>query len=345
MQITFLGTASGAPSRQRNVSATGIALEEKKAWALVDCGEATQHQLLYSHLSPQKLSVILITHKHGDHCYGLPGLLASCQLNGRTEPLTLVAPEEVWRYLQAVIELTDLYITYPLDFIPVSESLQLERAGFTITATQLSHRVPSWAYRFQETRVPLRLDQPKLRAHGITPGSHWGQLQAGQDVILADGRILKSAEYTFASWRPRVAVIAGDNDCPELLTDACRDADLLVHEATYTQPVLERVGPEPQHSSALMVAGFAQKIALPNLLLTHFSPRYLKEPRKPRDLSIQELRSEARSVYSGRLKLAEDFEVYEVNRKGELGYLRHLRRDGKRAQTRQQQSHNRPEQG
>lgn len=332
MQITFLGTSSGAPSRHRNVSATAIQPEKSKQWALVDCGEATQHQLLYTPLSPQKLSVVLITHKHGDHCYGLPGLLASCQLNGRTEPLTLVAPEQVWRYLQAVIELTDLHITYPLEFIPVSEALDLVIAGFRITAHPLSHRVPSWAYRFEEVNVPKKLNLERLKAEGVPSGDHFGRLQAGEDVALPDGTELKSSEYTFDSWSARVAVIAGDNDSPDLLAEACRDAHLLVHESTYTQEVLDHVGPEPQHSSAEMVSRFAQKVELANLLLTHFSPRYLKDARKKRDRSIEEIRHEARLHYTGRLFLAEDFEEYELDRKGILHFNQHLRRDRHKAQ-------------
>ncbi|MDX1397486.1 MAG: ribonuclease Z [Oceanospirillum sp.] len=327
MQITFLGTSSGAPSRHRNVSATAIQPEKSKQWALVDCGEATQHQLLYTPLSPQKLAVVLITHKHGDHCYGLPGLLASCQLNGRTEPLTLVAPEQVWRYLQAVIELTDLHITYPLEFIPVDAALDLTVAGFRITAHALSHRVPSWAYRFDEASVPKKLNLERLQAEGIPSGDHYGRLQAGEDVTLPDGTELKSGDYTFDSWPARSAVIAGDNDTPDLLMQVCHDADLLVHESTYTQEVLDHVGPEPQHSSAEMVSRFAAKVALKNLVLTHFSPRYLKEARKKRDRSIEEIRHEARLHFTGRLFLADDFETYTLDRKGLLHYQQNLKRD------------------
>jgi ribonuclease Z len=143
MHLTFLGTSSGAPTRQRNVSATAIQPERGRQWVLVDCGEATQHQLLRTRLSPLQLQAILITHVHGDHCYGLPGLLASCQLNGRTAPLTLVGPAAVWRYLQAVIEHTELRIDYPLEFVEVSRTLELERGGFSIMATELSHRTES----------------------------------------------------------------------------------------------------------------------------------------------------------------------------------------------------------
>ncbi len=327
VQITFLGTSSGAPSRQRNVSATAIQPEKSGHWALVDCGEATQHQLLHTPLSPQKLSIVLITHKHGDHCYGLPGLLASCQLNGRTEPLVLVAPEEVWQYLQAVIELTDLHITYPLEFVPVNSALNLNVAGFRITAHPLSHRVPSWAYRFEEIGIPRKLNLERLKEDGIPSGHHYARLQAGEDVELPDGRVLSSAEYTFDSWSARAVVIAGDNDTPELLTEACRDADLLVHESTYTQEILEHVGPEPQHSSAERVSRFADRIGLRNLVLTHFSPRYLKKTRKKRDRSIEEIRHEAGLHYSGRLFLAEDFEEYALDRKGNCHYVQNLKRD------------------
>lgn len=321
MLITFLGTSSGAPSRFRNVSATAIQPERGRAWALVDCGEATQHQLLRTKLSPQKLSVILITHLHGDHCYGLPGLLASCQLNGRTEPLTLIAPEEVWRYLQTVIELTALYISFPLEFVPVSEQLNYCAAGFRITAYSLNHRVPSWAYRFEEQAIPRKLNQEKLEADQIPSGPHFAQLQAGQDVVLPDGRHLKSEDYSYPSWSPRIAVIAGDNDSPSLLAQACQEAHLLVHEATYTETILLQVGPEPQHSSAKRVAEFAQQIGLSQLILTHFSPRYLKVTRKPRDLSIETLREEAQQYYQGRLFLAEDFECYQLDRKGKLHWV------------------------
>ncbi|WP_084632165.1 ribonuclease Z [Oceanospirillum maris] len=336
MQITFLGTSSGAPSRYRNVSATAIQPEKSKSWVLVDCGEATQHQLLYVPLSPQKLAAVLITHRHGDHCYGLPGLLASCQLNGRTEPLVLVAPEEVWQYLQAMIQLTDLHITFPLEFIPVSKALDLTVSGFRITAHMLSHRVPSWAYRFEEVGIPLKLDMERLAALNIPTGEHLGRLQKGEDMTLVDGQKLCSGELTFPSWQKRVAVVAGDNDCPDLLSEACNGAHVLVHESTYTQDVLEHVGPEPQHSSAKMVAVFAQKVGLRHLLLTHFSPRYLHRARKPRERSIEQLREEAKLYFTGKMFLADDFEVYRLDRSGHLYYQENYRKAHKQRPHKQQ---------
>lgn len=318
MQITFLGTSSGAPSRQRNVSATAVSPERGRRWLLVDCGEATQHQLLRTALSPQQLAALLITHIHGDHCYGLPGLLASCQLNGRTEPLTLIGPPAIWDYLQAVIRFTELQISYPLEFIAVSDKLALTRAGFAISAYPLSHRVPSWGYRLQETGIQNRLDVARLRAEGIPAGPLYARLQRGEDCSLADGRVLKSRCYTEPSRRPRTLVIGGDNDRPELLAAACHGADLLIHEATYTEDVLAQVGPEPQHSCAAQVARFAQTQGLNNLILTHFSPRYRVQARKPRERSMAELEAEARQHYGGQLHLAQDFDCYQLSPQGEL---------------------------
>lgn len=318
MNLTLLGTSSGAPTRQRNVSATAVQPEQGRAWVLVDCGEATQHQLLRTRLSPLKLDAILITHVHGDHCYGLPGLLASCQLNGRTDPLTLVGPAAVWAYLQAVIEHTEMRIEYPLTFVEVSEALALERGGFSITAVRLSHRTECWAYRLQETHVPVKLETDRLQAEGIMPSPLYGQLQRGEKVTLEDGRQLDGRNYCIPSHPARAVVVSGDNDQPELLAEACRGVQLLVHEATYTEEVLQQVGPEPQHSSAERVARFAQHAGVPALLLTHFSPRYLLHPRRERDLSVEELRIEAQRHYTGALYLAEDFETYTIRRDSEV---------------------------
>lgn len=316
MKITVLGTSSGAPTRQRNVSACAVRLETGRDWVLVDCGEATQHQLLRTALSPLKLRAILITHIHGDHCYGLPGLLASCQLNGRRDPLILVGPRAVWDYLQAVITHTELYLDYPLQFIEVRDALALESAGLNIRAWPLSHRSASWGYRLEEAQVPLQLDHPRLRAEGIAPSTRFGELQRGHDQVLDDGRILKAADYTYPRHAPRAVVIGGDNDCPELLTEACQGVALLVHEATYSEPVLQQIGPQPQHSSAERVARFAAKVGVPTLLLTHFSPRYLLKARREREHSIAELRDEARRYYAGQLLLAQDFDQYLIKADG-----------------------------
>lgn len=317
MEITFLGTASGTPTRTRNVSALAIQRVNQRAWCLVDCGEGTQHRLLATRYSLQTLAAVFITHVHGDHVYGLPGLLASAQLGGRSAPLTLVAPPGVRELIDAVVAHTGLHLGFTLDWrLPQAEEPVWAGADFGVGAIPLSHRVASWAYRFEARGPSGALLQDKLLAAGVPAGPRWARLKAGETLHLDDGRVLQPADFLAPAPPSRVLIVAGDNDTPELLREACQGAAVLVHEATYTQDVLDRVGPAPQHSSARRVARFAQSVALPQLVLTHFSPRYHDAPDA--SPSIEDIRREAAADYRGRLFLASDYACYRLGRAGDL---------------------------
>jgi ribonuclease Z len=317
MEIQFLGTSSGTPSKSRNVS--GLALRTAGGWALVDCGEGTQHQILRTHLSLHDLRAVFITHMHGDHCYGLPGLLASAGMLNRSAPLVLVGPAPLWIYLQGVMATTELGLPYALEFIPVDQLAGHDvLSDLHVRTSSLSHRIPSHAFHFTERVVERRLDTDKLRAAGIASGPAWGELQQGLDVPLPDGRVLRATDWLQPPRRPRSVIVAGDNDNPDLLLEAARGAQVLVHEATYTEETLLKVGPGPQHSSALRVARMAAQAGLPNLVLTHFSPRYQGGDGP---LSMAALEREARGVYDGNLFLARDFDRYELDRQGRLAQL------------------------
>jgi len=178
--------------------------------------------------------------------------------------------------------------------------------------------VPSFAYRFTEARREPSLDIEKLAAHGIPQGPVWGQLRKGMDVAY-EGRTLRSNDYVRFPNPPRRIVVGGDNDRPELLSEACRQAQVLVHEATYTKEVAHKVGAGTGHSTAAAVASFAQSIGLPNLVLTHFSPRYQADAgRSP---SMEDVRAEAAALYRGQLYLAEDFSRYRLNKAGQLSRI------------------------
>jgi ribonuclease Z len=313
MEFQFLGTSAGTPTRARNVTGLALRAPGGKAWYLVDCGEATQHRILRTGFSLMTLGAVFVTHIHGDHCYGLPGLLASAGMLNRTAPLLIVAPPSVRRFVQAVCETSELTLPYPLEFIDVEEAMDIDRLpDVQVRATALSHRVPTFAYSFTEKQIERRLDVDKLRRDGIASGPGWGRLQAGEDIELPDGTLVRSADYLLQPRAPRKLIVAGDNDTPSLLAAQALDADVLVHEATYTQAILEKIGPGPQHSSARMVAAFAREVKLPNLVLTHFSPRY-------HDLG--EIEEEARSEYEGRLFLARDLQRYALDRHGELALV------------------------
>jgi ribonuclease Z len=308
LKLTFLGTSSGVPTLRRNVTALAVHSTMSRDWWLVDCGEATQHQLQRIPLTIHDLAGICITHIHGDHSYGLPGLLASAAMTGRKKPLLLVAPAGVKAWLDATMLHTELFLTFDIVHVDVASRQQVfNEAGLAIERFPLSHRVPSFGFRFGFEKTSWKVDREALLARGLAPGPAWGQLQHGEDVRLDDGSLLAAADFRHRLTERASAVIGGDNDNPALLAEACAGADVLVHEATYTEAVLQKVGPGPQHSSAERIASFAAAAQVPNLVLTHFSPRY-DNPE-----GMAEVAAEARRHYGGQLFLARDFDTYELN--------------------------------
>ena len=309
MEFTFLGTSAGTPTKSRNVTGLALTHGRPRHWYLIDCGEGTQHQLLRTRHSVVQLQAIFITHIHGDHTFGLPGLLTSASMLGRTEPLFLIAPRPVKTFVEAAIGNSDSSLSFELKFVDSeADGFLWEDEALTVTAVPLSHRVSCRAFLFTEKKVERQLLRDRLQADGLEAGPAWGCLQQGNDAMLDDGRLVRCEDYTRIARKPRKVIVAGDNDRPELLREACADVDMLVHEATYTQEVSNRVGPWPQHSSAAQVAGFAEAAAVPNLVLTHFSSRYQFNPDAYP--YIGEIESEARGFYSGNLFLASDFASY-----------------------------------
>lgn len=315
--LYFLGTSSGVPTKERNVSGIAVTLPEPKSWVLVDCGEGTQHQILNSPLSLPSLKAICITHVHGDHCYGLPGLLASAGMSGRKEPLLIVAPKEVEQMFYAVKDSTDLHLPYEVKFVETNSKTGYEVDGVSVIAIELSHRVPSHAFCFDASSSKQTLNRDKLVTDGIDRGPMWGEIQKGNDIDLDGGNIICAADYLDVEPISERIVVAGDNDDPNLLSNVMQSADVLVHESTYTEELLEKVGAGPQHSSALRVAKFAESCGVKNLVLTHFSARYHSKNDGSKN-SIDEVRLEAERVYSGNLFLANDHDEFELSDRGKL---------------------------
>lgn len=321
MDLLFLGTSAGVPTKGRNVSATAVIETAGKGWYLVDCGEGTQHQLLHTSLSMRDLRGLFITHVHGDHCFGLPGLLASAGMSGRKQSLDLIMPLVLQEWVRQSLAVSETYLPFELSFHDLETLESWSNDNVRVSTVELSHRVPSYAYVFDELDVARRLDVERLAAANIPKGPFWGALAKGRDVEH-DGLRIEASDYLLPPLPGQRIIVCGDNDRPELLANAAKDADVLVHEATFTQPVLARSSTTYGHSTAAAVAQFAATAQIPNLVLTHFSARFQNDPR--RSPCIEDVREEAAAHYQGRLLLAEDLQRYRLSREGELQPVHNL---------------------
>lgn len=197
MKLTFLGTSAGSPTAERNVSSIMLDLRQERGglW-LFDCGEATQMQMQKAKFSLAKLEMIFLTHLHGDHLFGLPGVLTTRSLMQNQSPLTLVGPKGIKQFIQTVIEISYSWLTYPLNIIELEQDgLVFEDNKFRVEAKLLAHRVPCFGYRIIEKDLPASLNIDKLKKDNIHIGSFYRDLKEGRTVTLEDGRIIHGKDY------------------------------------------------------------------------------------------------------------------------------------------------------
>jgi ribonuclease Z len=293
LKIIPLGTSSGKPTRHRNVSATAVVGEGE--WWMFDCGEATQMQIARANLSPQKLAGIFISHLHGDHFNGLPGLLSTMSLDQREKELTLAGPWGIGDYLDLLARLKICYVTYPLKllefdaryFAGKDQELVYESSRFTVVTRPLDHRVFTLGFRLEEKMKPGRFDVEKARAMGIPAGPLYAQLQSGRSITLGDGRVIDPSDV-LGPPRPGkvVAYCLDTRPCVDAVKLA-QNADWLIHEATFTEDFIEE-SHHFGHSTAAQAAEVARDANARRLLITHFSSRFP---------DVRPLLEEARSIF------------------------------------------------
>ncbi len=313
MKLTFLGTSAGKPTKERNVSALALEMDQDNRWYLFDCGEATQHQLLHTHLSIGKLDTIFITHLHGDHYYGLPGLLSSKKMDAALKPLVLYGPKGIKKYLECVMDVSESYLGYALNIIEFKADETFIFDKFTLKVLPLVHSVESFAFYIKEHAKSNRLDEQKLRSRGLEPSPLYGELKSGKSIMFG-GQWLDPKEFMLEPIAGRSVIIAGDNSRPAVLGSHLENLDLLVHECTYTQEVFDNLAKKVLHTTAsdLGVAAGAKEVK--NLIATHISPRYRKEG----PLSEENICQEIKSNYQGNCYVAKDFDIYYLDGKNVL---------------------------
>lgn len=307
VKLVFLGTGSGKPLPGRGVSC--VALFRDGEMFLFDCGEGTQVQLARSSMRPGTLEAILLTHFHGDHVNGLPGLLGTLTLNQREGGLPLVAPRGLRQWFKALRSTGILNPGFPLDFQEVSGPGKiLEGDGWHIEAQRLKHRVPCWGYAFVEVARPGRFDLERARELGVPPGPLYGKLQRGESVTFetpdAETHTVRP-EQVLGPARPglRIAYCCDTVPCDGALALA-RDADVLIHESTYLAGD-EKMAHQRGHSTAADAARCAKEAGVHTLILTHFSQ---KHPRNEPFLD------DARKIFPNTFA-AQDLFEFEVKRR------------------------------
>lgn len=313
MQVTFLGTSSGVPTRARNVSAVALRLPQRSEMWLFDCGEGTQHQFMRSELRLSQLRRVFITHMHGDHVFGLPGLLASLGLAGRPggQGVDLYGPDPLERYLKGVLETSSTRIGYPLNVHRVRRAAEqnlivYEDRDLTVRCISLLHRVAAYAYRIDQKPLPGRFDIEKARALKIPPGPVYARLKRGETVTLDDGRSIDGRTLCGPK-RPGVSVVyCTDTVFSEAAISLATGADLLIHESTFAHGEAEMAF-QKQHSTSTMAAQTAAEAGVGELVLTHLSPRYA--PGNP--VTPDDLVKEAQAIFPN-TRLARDFLTLNV---------------------------------
>ncbi|TYR82503.1 ribonuclease Z [Priestia megaterium] len=304
MELLFLGTGAGVPAKQRNVSSIALQLlQERSAIWLFDCGEATQHQILHTSIRPRRIEKIFITHLHGDHIYGLPGLLGSRSFQGGENLLTVYGPPGIKQFIDVTLSVSQTHLQYPLEVVEVQEGIVFEDDTFQVTCGLLEHGIPSYGYRIIEKDLPGALQVERLKENGIKPGPHYKLLKEGQTVQLNDGRIINGKEFIDEPKKGKVITILGDTRvCPNSIRLA-NEADILVHEATFAKGD-EQLAYNYYHSTAKQAAEIAKEANVKKLILTHISARYQGE-------FVNELVKGAASTFPN-TDLASDLRLFHI---------------------------------
>ena len=299
MKWIVLGTSSGRPTLRRNVSAGALARDGE--WMLFDCGEGTQYQLLRTDLRLSRLRYVFVTHLHGDHVLGLPGLLGTLNLARHERPVDVFGPPGIARFVREVSRTTYFRPVFPLHVTEVEEGVVLETPDFTVETRRLNHRVAAFGYAVQERPRPGRFRLEDAQRLGVPPGPLYGRLQRGEAVTLEDGRRVEPAEVVDPPRAGLRVVYCTDTGPCEAARELARGADLLVHEATYTRDMADEAV-ERGHSTADEAARVARDAGARHLLITHYSPRYE---------DVEPLLGEARAVFA-RTTAARDLLEVEV---------------------------------
>lgn len=287
MRLTILGNSAGGPYHGRPFTAQ--VLEVDQHLFLIDCGEGTQMQLFHCKVRFDRCNQIFISHLHGDHVFGLMGIITNWCLKKRTRTLQIFSPPGLRELVETTCRICQVRVPYPIDFQEVDAAVSIkvfENQKLEVWTVPLLHRVPTTGWLFREKVKPRNIRSEKIQeyniAYALIPG-----IKAGQDLILASGQSIPNAELTTPPPAPRSYAFCSDTAPSPLVAEAVSGVDVLYHEATFTSEHMEEASMS-FHSTAAQAATIAAQAGVGRLMLGHFSGRYA---------DTSQLLAEARQIF------------------------------------------------
>ncbi len=271
LALTILGNNSAVPAFGRNP--TSQVLQTQEDFFLIDCGEGTQLQMSKYKIKRSKISHIFISHMHGDHYFGLIGLLTSMSLLSRTQDIHLHAPPLLQEIIELQLKAANTTLCYKVYFHPLREEGMIASTNkMNVECFKVKHRIECWGFLFREIKKPRSIDAEKAKSYEI-PAAFYEQLQKGEDYTTKKGTIIPNEEVTNATAKPRSYAYCADTIYDETIAEKVKGVDLMYHEATYLKDQHVRAA-ERFHSTTVQAAEIAKKAGAQKLLIGHFSSKY-----------------------------------------------------------------------
>jgi ribonuclease Z len=300
IRVVFLGTSGAIPTLKRSLPA--VLIQHGNELLMLDCGESVQRQMLRAKVGFHKKMKIFLSHLHGDHVLGLPGLLQTMALLDRKRSVDVYGPECTAAYLTCVQEALHFGLTFDVQIHEVHDAgVVCDEADYAVEAVWANHVMPTLTYAFLEKTRPGKFYPEKATSLNVPKGVLWGKLQRGKSVTLPDGKVVKPEQVTGAARVGRKIVYSGDTRPFKELVKFAANADLLVHEATFDDALAEKAELDG-HSTPSQAATQAKKAKVKKLVLTHVSARYA-------DAGL--LLEQARKIFPDTV-VADDFLVLEL---------------------------------
>jgi len=300
-ELTVLGSGSSLPTIQRN--STSHFVECNNRFVLIDCGEGTQIQLRRFGIKFQKLDLILISHLHGDHYFGLPGLLSSMHLLGRDKKLQIVGPVELEQLVRPLLDISGNELNFELEFIKLAyptENIVFEDKKVRISCFPLKHRIPTHGFLICEKGPAFKLNKVVFDAHQLRL-SDIPKIKSGEDILAPNGRLITNQELVLLPRSQKKYAFCSDTKYTESILSFVSGVDLLYHEATFSDEHQARAK-KTFHSTARDAAKIALAADVKLLLIGHFSPRYK---------SLESHEMEAKEIFKN-LVIAQDGLVMKI---------------------------------